>query len=88
MAIKMINAIPLITLDDIKDPERLEQILTAFKLYCEELATKAKAYQSTVRSDAPSVNELDEGQDVGDDTGNKEYIKLSGAIYSKALTAV
>ena len=85
--IKTSVEIPLITADDIQDPEKLEILMNTIKQYCEELARKAKSYQMTERDGAPSTDDIEEGEDVGDGTNNKEYTKIVGSVYSKALTA-
>lgn len=87
MSIKTSITIPMISLSDVTDPDRLLMLLTAFKEFCEELARKAQTIQEEIRTSAPTVNDLTEGEQVRATVGGSHYIytKKGGIIYRWAL---
>jgi len=86
--IKTQKEIPLITRDDIINPDRLEILLTTIKQYAEELALKAQSTQEEVRGDAPRSEDIEEGEIIPSlESGTyKMYRKISGAIKSVTMT--
>ena len=86
--IKLSIEIPTFSEEDMKDPLRLLQIITTLKQYCEELASKATSQQENIRTTAPAVTELDEGEIVAYETGGvrRLYTKLNGSIRYTTLT--
>ena len=86
--IKTSISLPIITLGDITDPDRLLMLLTAFKEYCEELARKGQTIQDEVRTTAPTTDDLTEGEQVRATVGGNHYIytKKDGTIYRWQIT--
>ena len=60
----------------------LHAFLIALKQYTEEIARKASSSQIEVRNDAPSANDLEEGEQVRATVGGLNYIytKKDGVI--------
>jgi len=84
--IKMNNSLPEIV--DASDPMQVKMFLDQVRLFCEELAEKAKQSQSGIRNTVPNISDVEEGEDVQyDDTANfREYTKINGVIRFKTLT--
>lgn len=83
--IKMSTSIP----DVINtDEQSLRDILTAMKLYCEELARKAQSSQEEIRNGVPAVTDVEEGEFVRYINGAtiRIYTKQDGVIRYFALT--
>lgn len=83
--IKMSSSIP----DIINaDPNNLIEILTAIKLYCEELSRKAQSSQEEIRSTVPGVTEVEEGEFVPYINGAdiRIYTKTNGVVRYATLT--
>jgi len=73
---------------DTADPLQLQEFCTAVKLYCEELARKAKSVQDETRSTVPTANDLEEKEDVDYVSGASyiRYTKVSGNIKYMTLS--
>ena len=73
---------------DGKNPEEFIDFLIAVKLVVEELATKAQSRQMEIRSDAPSTNDLEEGEFVAYVGGAtiRTYTKINGTVRYHAET--
>lgn len=84
--IKLNNAISDII--NIKDEQELRNFLIVVKLAVEELASKAKSQQIEIRSDAPDVNSVEEGEDVRYVNGVtiRTYTKINGTVRYHAET--
>lgn len=80
MAIKTSISIPDVF--DTTDPLQLQNFCTAVKIFCDELARKAKSQQLEVRSDTPDSNSVEEGEDVRMVSGAtiRTYTKISGVV--------
>lgn len=78
--LRLNNTIPFDV--DVSNPDSLKEFLIALKLYCEEIADKAKQMQLEIRTTAPSTNDCEEGEDIRYDAGGvrRTYTKISGSI--------
>jgi len=86
--IKPSTEIPIISKDDISNPEKLEHLLNTIKMYCEELARKSQSMQEEIRTTAPRVNEIEEGEYVRVTIGANHHIytKKNGVIKNWLLS--
>jgi len=75
--IKMSVEIPEIW--DVSNPDSVRQWMVAVKQYCEELARKAQSLQMELRSGAPTIDDVEEGEFVRA-TNNNIYTKLNNVI--------
>lgn len=80
MPIKLQTDIPEVT--DITDLGQLQNFVTQIKLAIEELAKKAQSMQTEERITVPTVDDLEEGEQVRVTTGANNYIytKKGGVI--------
>lgn len=67
---------------DVSNPESMRQWMIAVKQCVDELARKALSSQQETRTTAPSVNDLEEGEQVRATVGGLNYIytKMNGVI--------
>lgn len=67
---------------DVLNPESMRQWMIAVKQCIEELARKAMSSQQEVRTTAPQISELEEGEQVRATVGGLNYIytKMNGVI--------
>lgn len=85
--IKLVNSIPDVV-PEITDHEMMNLFLTQVKLAVEELSQKAQSRQMEIRSTAPGVNDIEEGEFVSYVNGANYYIytKQNGVIKYATLT--
>ena len=67
---------------NVENTQELHDFLIAIKQYVEDLARKAKSMQMEVRTAAPGVNDLTEGEDVRYNTGGvrRTYTLIDGEV--------
>lgn len=82
--------LPVFSEEDVKDPARLVSILTTFRQYCEDLASKAASTQSNVRDTNPGNTDIDEFEFVPyyDGTNYRVITKIGGARRYIDTTAI
>lgn len=84
---KLSNAIPEY-IPSVDNQQAITEYLTQVKLVVEEIASKAISLQSEIRTSAPGVNDIEEGEFVRATVGGLSYIytKKGGQILRFQLT--